>query len=77
MLAFLRKSVGVLVSLAAFATVILLAVLAMRRADVRPRTDDAYLQADVVHMAPDVSGRIIELECGITKRFTGTTCCSA
>src|SRR5262249_31081147 len=23
---------------------------------------DAYLQADIVHMAPDVSGRIVELE---------------
>ena len=38
-----------------------LAVLAQRRIDARPRTDDAYLQADLVHMAPDVSGRIISL----------------
>src|SRR5262249_34140550 len=30
--------------------------------DRRPSTDDAYLQADIVHMAPDVSGRIIELD---------------
>jgi membrane fusion protein, multidrug efflux system len=55
------KSIGILVSLAAFAGMIVLAALTIRRVDVRPRTDDAYLQADVVHMAPDVSGRITEL----------------
>jgi membrane fusion protein, multidrug efflux system len=57
----IRKSIGVVVSLAAFAGVILLAALTIWRIDARPRTDDAYLQADVVHMAPEVSGRIIEL----------------
>jgi multidrug efflux system membrane fusion protein len=62
MLVFIRKGMGALVSLAAFAAVILLAVLTVRRIDVRPRTDDAYLQADIVHMAPDVSGRIVELD---------------
>lgn len=61
MLRFIRKSIGVVVSLAAFAGVILLAVLTIWRIDARPRTDDAYLDADVVHMAPEVSGRIIEL----------------
>jgi multidrug resistance efflux pump len=61
-LAFIRKGMGVLVSLAAFAALILLAVLTIRRVDLRPRTDDAYLQADIVHMAPDVSGRIVELD---------------
>jgi membrane fusion protein, multidrug efflux system len=61
MFAFIRKGIGALVSLAAFAGVILLAVLTVQRADLRPRTNDAYLQADIVHMAPDVSGRIVEL----------------
>ncbi|MBV8455322.1 MAG: multidrug transporter subunit MdtN [Acetobacteraceae bacterium] len=61
-LAFIRKGLGVLVSVAAFAAVILLAGLTIRRMDVRPRTDDAYLQADIVHLAPDVSGRIVELD---------------
>jgi membrane fusion protein, multidrug efflux system len=61
MRALLRKSFGVLVSLAAFAGMIVLATLTIWRIDVRPRTDDAYLQADVVHMAPEVSGRISEL----------------
>ena len=62
MLGIARKGLGALVSLAALLAVIALAVLTTRRMDVRPRTDDAYLQADLVHMAPDVSGRIIELD---------------
>jgi multidrug efflux system membrane fusion protein len=57
----LRKALGVLVSLIALAGVLVTVVLATRRIDERPRTDDAYLQADLVHMGPDVSGRIIEL----------------
>jgi multidrug efflux system membrane fusion protein len=57
----LCKSIVVLVSLAAFAGMIVLATLTIWRIDVRLRTDDAYLQAGVVHMAPEVSGRIIEL----------------
>jgi len=56
-----RKALGVLVSLVAVAGALVTAVLVARRIDQRPRTDDAYLQADLVHMAPDVSGRIVEL----------------
>ena len=61
MLAF-RKTLGILVSLLALAGVLVTVVLATRRIDQRPRTDDAYLQADLVHLAPDVSGRIVELD---------------
>jgi membrane fusion protein, multidrug efflux system len=57
-----RKTLGILVSLIALVGVIATVVLAARRIDQRPRTDDAYLQADLVHMAPDVSGRIVELD---------------
>src|SRR6202030_3918558 len=57
-----RKALGILVSLIALAGVLVTGVLATRRIDQRPRTDDAYLQADLVHMAPDVSGRIVELD---------------
>ena len=57
-----RKTLGILVSLVALAGVLVTGVLVSRRIDQRPRTDDAYLQADVVHMAPDVSGRIVELD---------------
>jgi multidrug efflux system membrane fusion protein len=60
MLAF-RKTLGILVSLIALVGVLATVVLATRRVDQRPRTDDAYLQGDLVHMAPDVSGRIVEL----------------
>jgi len=60
MLAF-RKALGVLVSLIALAGLLVTVVLATRRIDLRPRTDDAYLQADLVHLAPDVSGRIVQL----------------
>ncbi|MBV8091792.1 MAG: biotin/lipoyl-binding protein [Acetobacteraceae bacterium] len=61
MRAFILKGIGLLVSVAAFGAAMLLIVLTVQRIEVRPRTDDAYLQADLVHMAPDVSGRIIEL----------------
>ena len=57
-----RKALGILVSLLALAGVLVTVVLATRRIDQRPRTDDAYLQADLVHLAPDVSGRIVELD---------------
>src|SRR5438874_12720484 len=57
-----RKALGILVSLFALAGLLVTVVLATRRIDQRPRTDDAYLQADLVHMAPDVSGRIVELD---------------
>jgi hypothetical protein len=56
MLAF-RKALGILVNLIALAGLLVTGVLTSRRIDQRPRTDDAYLQADLVHMAPDGSGR--------------------
>jgi membrane fusion protein, multidrug efflux system len=58
----LRKTLGILVSLMTLIGVLVTGVLVTHRIDERPRTDDAYLQADLVHMAPDVSGRIIELD---------------
>jgi multidrug efflux system membrane fusion protein len=62
MLRAVRRVLGLLVSLAALAAIIVLAVLTSHRLNLRPRTDDAYLQADLVHWAPDVSGRIVELD---------------
>jgi multidrug efflux system membrane fusion protein len=61
-MSMLRKALGVLVSLIALGAVLVTGVLVSRRIDQRPRTDDAYLQAYIVHMAPDVSGRIVELD---------------
>ena len=60
----LRKALGVLVSLIALGGVLVTGVLVSGRIEQRPRTDDAYLQAYIVHMAPDVSGRIVELDVG-------------
>jgi multidrug efflux system membrane fusion protein len=54
-----RKILGWLISIAALAAFAWLGLLAHARIDSRPRTDDAYLQADLVHLAPDVSGRIV------------------
>jgi multidrug efflux system membrane fusion protein len=55
------RKAGVLVSLVALISVLVTGMLVSRRIGQRPRTDDAYLQAYVVHLAPDVSGRIVEL----------------
>ncbi len=57
-----RKTLGMLVSLVALAGILVTGLLASQRIGQSPRTDDAYLQADIVHMAPDVSGRIVELD---------------
>ena len=57
----LRRVLGISFSIAVVCALLLLVVLATQRMGHRPRTDDAYLQADLVHMAPDVSGRIVAL----------------
>jgi multidrug efflux system membrane fusion protein len=57
-----RKALGIMVTFLALTGALVMGVLVSRRIEQRPRTDDAYLQADLVHMAPDVSGRIVELE---------------
>jgi membrane fusion protein, multidrug efflux system len=61
MSAALRRSLGVLVSLIALISVVVTGVLVARRTDQRPSTHDAYIQAYIVNMAPEVSGHIIEL----------------
>jgi multidrug efflux system membrane fusion protein len=57
----LRRSLGALVSLIVLIAVVTTGVLIMRRTDERPSTYDAYIQAYIVNMAPEVSGRIVEL----------------
>jgi multidrug efflux system membrane fusion protein len=57
----LGRLFGALFTLGAIAAAIVGAWLAAQRLDHRPRTDDAFIQADVVHMAPDVSGRVVTL----------------
>jgi multidrug efflux system membrane fusion protein len=33
--------------------------LVARRLDIRPRTDDAFIDARIIHLAPEISGRVI------------------
>lgn len=53
---------GIVFTLGAVGAAILGAVFASQRLDHRPRTDDAFIDADVVHMAPDVSGRVVAIK---------------
>jgi membrane fusion protein, multidrug efflux system len=57
----LRRLLGILVSLIALIGVVMTGVLVTRRTNERPSTYDAYIQAYIVNMAPEVSGRIVEL----------------
>ena len=57
----LRRLLGILVSLIALIGVVITGVLVTRRTNERPSTYDASIQAYVVNMAPEVSGRIVEL----------------
>ena len=56
----LRRLLGVLVSLIALVGVVITGVLVTRRTNERPSTYDATIQAYIVNMAPEVSGRIVE-----------------
>jgi multidrug efflux system membrane fusion protein len=58
----LRRLLGVLVSLVALVGVVITGVLVTRRTNERPSTYDATIQAYIVDMAPEVSGRIVELD---------------
>ena len=57
-----KKAVGKIIAVAIVGLLVVSAVLVVFRLDVRPRTDDAFLLADVANIAPDVSGRIISLK---------------
>jgi membrane fusion protein, multidrug efflux system len=57
----LRKLLGVLVSLIALIGVVVTGLLVTRQTNERPSTYDASIQAYIVNMAPEVSGRIVAL----------------
>src|SRR5215475_11713641 len=57
----LRRLLGVLVSLIVLMGLVITGVLVARRTDERPSTYDASIQAYIVNMASEVSGRIVEL----------------
>jgi multidrug efflux system membrane fusion protein len=56
-----RSSRGKIVSIAIIAIAVAVAIYVERRISIRPSTDDATIDADVVHVAAAVGGRIIEL----------------
>lgn len=68
MMRIVARSAGILFAVGTLVALVLLGVLAVQRMHVRPRTDDAYLQADLVHLAPDVSGRIVALHVANNQR---------
>ena len=56
-----RPSLGKIISLAIIAIGVVMGLYVEHRISVRPSTDDATIDADVVHVASAVGGRIIEL----------------
>jgi multidrug efflux system membrane fusion protein len=57
----MKKIVGQWVAIAALVLFIISSGLVFVRMEKRPRTDDAFILADIANIAPDVSGRIVAL----------------
>jgi len=57
----MKSKVGKITAVTALVMLAVSAILVVLRMDSRPRTDDAFLLADVANVAPDVSGRITSL----------------
>ena len=58
----IREKVGRSISWLAMVLAISLCFVVFMYLDKRPRTDDAYLWADIVSFSPEVSGRILEMK---------------
>ena len=58
----IKRIAGKLVTVAALLSVVGTGATALYRLDARPRTDDAFLLADIADIAPDVSGKIVDLK---------------
>ena len=56
-----RRTVGRLVVALCVALAVVLAILVLRRLDVRPRTTEAIVTANTIHVVPEVTGRIAAL----------------
>ena len=56
-----RASWGILVSLAIIAAAAVFGLYTLRRSAITPTTDDASIDADVVHVAAEVGGRIVTI----------------
>lgn len=57
----MKKNIGRLFALLVVVLLVVSGTLVVFRLDARPRTDDAFIEADIVHLAPDISGRIVSL----------------
>ena len=57
----LRRAIAAMISIAIIAAGVATAVYVARRTSEYPYTDDATIDADVVHVAAAVGGRILEL----------------
>jgi len=56
-----RKQIGRWIAIAVVASAIVALVVAILQTDLHPRTDDASVRANYIEIAPEVSGRLIEL----------------
>src|SRR5262249_13187804 len=56
-----KRSTGLLISILAIAAAVVLAVVVIRRNITHPSTDDATAVANVIGLAPRVSGPIVEI----------------
>jgi multidrug efflux system membrane fusion protein len=56
-----RASWGILVSLAIIAAAAVFGLYTLRRSAITPTTDDASIDADVVHVAAEVGGRVVTI----------------
>ncbi|WP_162922158.1 biotin/lipoyl-binding protein [Asaia bogorensis] len=52
---------GISLLILSLAACVILGFLVLDRLHSRPRTEDAYIAANIVHLAPEVSGRIVSL----------------
>src|ERR1700743_2797492 len=57
----IKKNPGQVIALAVLNATVILLLITVFVIDARPRTDDAFLLADIANLAPEVSGRIITL----------------
>jgi multidrug efflux system membrane fusion protein len=57
----MKKNIARLFAVLVVILLVATSVLVIFRLDARPRTDDAFIEADVVHLAPEISGRIVSL----------------
>src|ERR1700743_239856 len=56
-----RKRIGRWIGIGVVTAAIVALVLVILQTDLHPRTDDASVRANVIEIAPEVSGRLVQL----------------